>query len=132
MANIIQIKHGSNKPTSENLRNYELGFSDTTKKIYINDNNNIRELSSISIKTYISLNTTDTTTTISGLVLTDYCSVFIDLDFSNTDLNENQIKAFRKADLIYSNNTDTELTLKINGKQPAQNFSIPVQITVVY
>lgn len=132
MANIIQIKHGNNKPTSENLRNYELGFSDTTKKIYINDNNNIRELSSISIKTYISLNTTDTTTTISGLVLTDYCSVFIDLDFSNTDLNENQIKAFRKADLIYSNNTDTELTLKINGKQPTQNFSIPVQITVVY
>lgn len=132
MANIIQIKRGSNKPTSENLRNYELGFSDTTKKIYINDNNNIRELSSISIKTYISLNTTDTTTTISGLVLTDYCSVFIDLDFSNTGLNENQIKAFRKADLIYSNNTDTELTLKINGKQPTQNFSIPVQITVVY
>lgn len=132
MANIIQIKHGSNNPTSENLRNYELGFSDTTKKIYINDNNNIRELSSISIKTYISLNTTDTTTTISGLVLTDYCSVFIDLDFSNTDLNENQIKTFRKADLIYSNNTDTELTLKINGKQPTQNFSIPVQITVVY
>ena len=132
MANIIQIKHGSNKPTSKNLRNYELGFSDTTKKIYINDNNNIRELSSISIKTYISLNTTDTTTTISGLVLTDYCSVFIDLDFSNTGLNENQIKAFRKADLIYSNNTDTELTLKINGKQPTQNFSIPVQITVVY
>ena len=132
MANIIQIKHGSNKTTSENLKNYELGFSDTTKKIYINDNKNIRELSSISIKTYISLNTTDTTTTISGLVLTDYCSVFIDLDFSNTGLNENQIKAFRKADLIYSNNTDTELTLKINGKQPTQNFSIPVQITVVY
>ena len=132
MANIIQIKHGSNKPTFENLRNYELGFSDTTKKIYINDNKDIRELSSISIKTYISLNTTDTTTTISGLALTDYCSVFIDLDFSNTGLNENQIKAFRKADLIYSNNTDTELTLKINGKQPTQNFSIPVQITVVY
>ena len=132
MANTIQIKHGSNKPTSENLKNYELGFSDTTKKIYINDNNNIRELSSISIKTYISINTTDTTTTIYGLALTDYCSVFIDLDFSNTGLNENQIKAFRKADLIYSNNTDTELTLKINGKQPTQNFSIPVQITVVY
>ena len=132
MSSTCLIKRGENTPNNTQLREYELGFSTTTKKLYINDNNNIRELSSISIKTYISLNTTDTTTTISGLVLTDYCSVFIDLDFSNTGLNENQIKAFRKADLIYSNNTDTELTLKINGKQPTQNFSIPVQITVVY
>lgn len=132
MANTILIKHGQGEPISTNLRKYELGFSDETKKIYINDNGKIRELSSITIKTSIELNTIDTTTTISGLVLTDYCSVFIDLDFSNTNLTENEIKVFRKADLIYSNNTDTTLTLKINGKQPTQDFSIPIQITVVY
>ena len=132
MANTILIKHGQGKPTSTNLKKYELGFSDEIKKIYINDNGKVRELSSITIKTFIELNTIDTTTTISGLVLTDYCSVFIDLDFSNTNLTENEIKIFRKADLIYSNNTDTTLTLKINGKQPIQDSSIPIQITVVY
>ena len=33
MANIIQIKHGSNEPTSENLTNYELGYSEYYRKI---------------------------------------------------------------------------------------------------
>lgn len=133
MANTILVKHGYDIPTTENLKNNkELGFSDTTKKIYINDEGEIRSLSSIAYKKYISLNTTDTTTTISGLVLTDYCSIFIDLDFSNINLNDNQIKAFRKADLVYSSNTYTDLTLKINGKQPTQNFLIPIQVTVVY
>lgn len=132
MANTILVKHGSNEPTTENLENKELGFSDTTKKIYINDDGKIRSLSSIVYQGYISLNTTDTTATISGLVLTDYCSVFVDLNFSNDSLNDNQIKAFRKADLVYSSHTDTTLTLKINGKQPTQNFLIPIQVTVVY
>lgn len=132
MANTILVKHGSNEPTTENLENKELGFSDTTKKLYINDDGKIRPLSSIVYQGYISLNTTNTTTTISGLVLTDYCSVFVDLNFSNVSLNDNQIKAFRKADLVYNSHTDTILTLKINGKQPTQNFLIPIQVTVVY
>ena len=133
MANTIYIKHGEGEPTSENLKKYELGFSDTTKKIYINDNGKIRVLSSsIVYKSYISLNTCSKTTIISGLVLSDDCSVFVDLDFSNTTLQDNQIKIFRKADLIYDSHTETELTLKIRGKQPTQDCFIPIQVTVVY
>ena len=133
MANTILIRHGSDIPTTENLKNNkELGFSDTTKKIYINDEGEIRSLSSIAYKKNISLDTTNTTITISELVLTDYCSVFIDLDFSDPTLNNDEIEAFRRADLVYNSNTDTDLTLKINGKQPTQSFLIPIQITVVY
>ena len=126
------IKRGENTPNNTQLREYELGFSTTTKKLYINDNGDIRELSSISLKTSIRLASTITDVTISNLKLTNDCSVFIDLDFSNTTLNDNRIKAFRKADLVYSEHTDTSLTLKINGKKPTRPITIPIQITVVY
>ena len=129
MANTIYIKHGEGEPTSENLKKYELGFSDTTKKIYINNGEEVQPTSLVK-KTGLSLSATGGT--ISGLSLTDYCSVFIDLDFSNTALNDNQIKAFRKADLVYDNYSGTTLNLKIKGKTPTQSFLIPIQVTVVY
>lgn len=132
MSSTCLIKRGENTPNNTQLREYELGFSTTTKKLYINDNGDIRELSSISLKTSIRLASTITDVTISNLKLTNDCSVFIDLDFSNTTLNDNRIKAFRKADLVYSEHTDTSLTLKINGKKPTRTITIPIQITVVY
>ena len=132
MSSTCLIKRGENTPNNTQLREYELGFSTTTKKLYINDNGDIRELSSISLKTSIRLASTITDVTISNLKLTNDCSVFIDLDFSNTTLNDNRIKAFRKADLVYSTHTNTSLTLKINGKKPTRIITIPIQITVVY
>lgn len=132
MSSTCLIKRGENIPANTQLREYELGFSTTTKKLYINDNGDIRELSSIIIKTSIRLTRTTTDVTILNLKLTNDCSVFIDLDFSVTSLNDVQIKAFRKADLVYSTHTDTSLTLKINGKKPTRSITIPIQITVVY
>lgn len=132
MSSTCLIKRGENIPVNTQLREYELGFSTTTKKLYINDNGDIRELSSISLKTTIRLTRTTTDVTILNLKLTNDCSVFIDLDFSVTSLNDVQIKAFRKADLVYSTHTDTSLTLKINGKKPTRSITIPIQITVVY
>ena len=129
MANTIQIKHGEGEPTSMNLKEYELGFSDTTKKIYIN---NSKQVLPTSLVKKTSLNLSTTGGTISDLPLTDYCSVFIDLDFSNINLTENQIKIFKKADLVFDNYNGTTLNLKINGTAPAQSSSIPVQVTVVY
>lgn len=129
MANTIQIKHGEGEPTSTNLKEYELGFSDTTKKIYINNSEQVLPTSLVK-KTLLNLSATGGT--ISDLPLTDYCSVFIDLDFSNINLTENQIKIFRKADLVFNNYNGTTLNLKINGTAPAQSSSIPVQVTVVY
>ena len=132
MSSTCLIKRGENIPVNTQLREYELGFSTTTKKLYINDSGDIRELSSISLKTSIRLTRTTTDVTILNLKLTNDCSVFIDLDFSVTSLNDVQIKAFRKADLVYSTHTDTSLTLKINGKKPTRSITIPIQITVVY
>ena len=132
MSSTCLIKRGENIPVNTQLREYELGFSTTTKKLYINDNGDIRELSSIIIKTNITLSSRITDVTILNLKLTNDCSVFIDLDFSVTSLNDVQIKAFRKADLVYSTHTDTSLTLKINGKKPTRSITIPIQITVVY
>ena len=132
MSSTSLIKRGENTPDNTQLIKYELGFSTTTKKLYINDNGDIRELSSIIIKTNITLTPRIINIIISNLKLTNDCSVFIDLDFSDTSLNNDQIKAFRKADLVYSTHTDTSLTLKINGKKPTQNITIPIQITVVY
>lgn len=132
MSSTCLIKRGENTPDNTQLIKYELGFSTTTKKLYINDNGDIRELSSIIIKTNITLAPRIINIIISNLKLTNDCSVFIDLDFSDTSLNNDQIKAFRKADLVYSTHTDTSLTLKINGKKPTQNITIPIQITVVY
>lgn len=132
MSSTCLIKRGENIPVNTQLREYELGFSTTTKKLYINDNGDIRELSSIIIKTNITLAPRTTNITIQNLKLTNDCSVFIDLDFSDTSLNNDKIKAFRKADLVYSTHTDTSLTLKINGKKPTRSIIIPIQITVVY
>ena len=132
MSSTCLIKRGENIPVNTQLREYELGFSTTTKKLYINDSGDIRELSSIIIKTNITLSPTTTRIIIRNLKLTNDCSVFIDLDFSVTSLNDVQIKAFRKADLVYSTHTDTSLTLKINGKKPTEIITIPIQITVVY
>ena len=132
MSSTCLIKRGENTPNNTQLREYELGFSTTTKKLYINDNGDIRELSSIIIKTNITLSPKITNITILNLKLTNDCSVFIDLDFSDTSLDNDKIKAFRKADLVYSTHTDTSLTLKINGKKPTQDIEIPIQITVVY
>ena len=132
MSSTCLIKRGENTPDNTQLIKYELGFSTTTKKLYINDNGYIRELSIIIIKTNITLTPRIINIIISNLKLTNDCSVFIDLDFSDTSLNNDQIKAFRKADLVYSTHTDTSLTLKINGKKPTQNITIPIQITVVY
>ena len=89
MANIIQIKHGSNEPTSENLTNYELGYSDTTEKLYINANGNIKKYGSDKISTTLTL--TNNGGTIENISLTDNCSVFIDLDYTNSDLTDEQI-----------------------------------------
>ena len=132
MSSTCLIKRGENTPNNTQLREYELGFSTTTKKLYINDNGDIRELSSIIIKTNITLAPKIINIIIPNLKLTNDCSVFIDLDFSDTSLDNDKIKAFRKADLVYSTHTDTSLTLKINGKKPTQRIEIPIQITVVY
>lgn len=132
MSSTCLIKRGENTPNNTQLREYELGFSTTTKKLYINDNGDIRELSSIIIKTNITLAPRIINIIIPNLKLTNDCSVFIDLDFSDTSLDNDKIKAFRKADLVYSTHTDTSLTLKINGKKPTRNITIPIQITVVY
>lgn len=132
MSSTCLIKRGENTPNNTQLREYELGFSTTTKKLYINDNGDIRELSSIIIKTNITLTPRTTNITILNLKLTNDCSVFIDLDFSDTSLDNDKIKAFRKADLVYSTHTNTSLTLKINGKKPTGIITIPIQITVVY
>ena len=132
MSSTCLIKRGENTPNNTQLREYELGFSTTTKKLYINDNGDIRELSSIIIKTNITLAPRIINIIIPNLKLTNDCSVFIDLDFSDTSLDNDKIKAFRKADLVYSTHTDTSLTLKINGKKPTQSIIIPIQITVVY
>lgn len=132
MSSTCLIKRGENIPVNTQLREYELGFSTTTKKLYINDNGDIRELSSIIIKTNITLSSKTTRIIIRNLKLTNDCSVFIDLDFSDTSLDNDKIKAFRKADLVYSTHTNTSLTLKINGKKPTQPIEIPIQITVVY
>lgn len=132
MSSTCLIKRGENIPVNTQLREYELGFSTTTKKLYINDNGDIRELSSISLKTTITLAPRIINIIIPNLKLTNDCSVFIDLDFSDTSLDNDKIKAFRKADLVYSTHTDTSLTLKINGKKPTRRITIPIQITVVY
>ena len=132
MSSTCLIKRGENIPVNTQLREYELGFSTTTKKLYINDNGDIRELSSIIIKTNITLAPRIINIIIPNLKLTNDCSVFIDLDFSDTSLDNDKIKAFRKADLVYSTHTDTSLTLKINGKKPTRSIIIPIQITVVY
>ena len=132
MSSTCLIKRGENTPNNTQLIEYELGFSTTTKKLYINDNGDIRELSSIIIKTNITLAPRIINIIIPNLKLTNDCSVFIDLDFSDTSLNNDKIKAFRKADLVYSTHTDTSLTLKINGKKPTRSITIPIQITVVY
>ena len=132
MSSTCLIKRGENTPNNTQLREYELGFSTTTKKLYINDNGDIRELSSIIIKTNITLAPRIINIIIPNLKLTNDCSVFIDLDFSDTSLDNDKIKAFRKADLVYSTHTDTSLTLKINGKKPTRTITIPIQITVVY
>ena len=132
MSSTCLIKRGENTPNNTQLREYELGFSTTTKKLYINDNGDIRELSSIIIKTNITLAPRIINIIIPNLKLTNDCSVFIDLDFSDTSLDNDKIKAFRKADLVYSTHTNTSLTLKINGKKPTGIIEIPIQITVVY
>lgn len=132
MSSRCLIKRGENIPDNTQLIEYELGFSTTTKKLYINDNGDIRELSSIIIKTNITLAPRIINIIIPDLKLTNDCSVFIDLDFSDTSLDNDKIKAFRKADLVYSTHTNTSLTLKINGKKPSGNITIPIQITVVY
>ena len=132
MSSTCLIKRGENTPNNTQLREYELGFSTTTKKLYINDNGDIRELSSIIIKTNITLAPRIINIIIPDLKLTNDCSVFIDLDFSDTSLDNDKIKAFRKADLVYSTHTDTSLTLKINGKKPTRDITIPIQITEVY
>ena len=132
MSSTCLIKRGENIPVNTQLREYELGFSTTTKKLYINDSGDIRELSSIIIKTNITLAPRIINIIIPNLKLTNDCSVFIDLDFSDTSLDNDKIKAFRKADLVYSTHTDTSLTLKINGKKPTRSITIPIQITVVY
>ena len=41
MSNIITIKHGTNIPTIKQLEEYELGYSTTNKKLYINGNGEI-------------------------------------------------------------------------------------------
>ena len=132
MSSTCLIKRGENTPDNTQLIEYELGFSTTTKKLYINDNGDIRELSSIIIKTNITLAPRIINIIIPNLKLTNDCSVFIDLDFSDTSLDNDKIKAFRKADLVYSTHTNTSLTLKINGKKPTGIITIPIQITVVY
>lgn len=41
MSNIIAIKHGTKKPTTENLSNFELGFCTGDGRLYINNNGKI-------------------------------------------------------------------------------------------
>ena len=43
MANTILIKHGSGIPTSSNLKSFELGYSTTEEKLYINQNGIVKE-----------------------------------------------------------------------------------------
>ena len=132
MANRFQIRSGSSTPSSLNLLDKELGYNVNDKKLYINNNGSIQEVTSATIEKIIAIpQTTGSTLVITDLNLTDTCSVFIDIDFSKNPTVA-QVKAFREADLVYSTNTTTSLTLKVNGKSDVATTGVPIQITVVY
>lgn len=40
MSNTVKIKHGATNPTSNNLDNFELGYSSSNKGLHIKDENN--------------------------------------------------------------------------------------------
>lgn len=48
MANTIRVKRGSGTPTTSQLGNYEIGYSTTGDRLYINDNGTIVDLSTTS------------------------------------------------------------------------------------
>ena len=55
MANTILIKHGSGIPTSSNLKSFELGYSTTEEKLYINQNGIVKEVIKVPDTTPIGL-----------------------------------------------------------------------------
>lgn len=129
MANTFLIKHGSDIPTTNNLDSWEMGYNSTNSSIYINNNGSIRKVGANNYTQSVTLQTTTTTITLTDLVLTRDCFVYIDVNSSDSSI----IKAFRKADLIYSSSSidNKEIILKVNGKISA-TVTIPLKITVVY
>lgn len=132
MGNIFKIKRGNTVPTTDDLAPYELGYN--TKKEALHINNGSEEIISFGSKVYIGIIITLTSSTteikISGLELTDNCSVFIDVYATDSDM----IKVFRKADLIHYSSSISAgiITLKPNGILPNNSTTIPLKITVVY
>ena len=50
MANRFQIRSGSSTPSSLNLLDKELGYNVNDKKLYINNNGSIQEVTSVIIE----------------------------------------------------------------------------------
>lgn len=129
MANIIKVKHGSSVPNTTNLSSWEMGYNSANSSIYINNNGTIRKTGAINYtqSVLVDANATSVTLNPTNFHLTSDCFVYVDIN--STDAAT--IKAFRKADLIYSSNTTNSIVLKVNGKVPAA-VTIPFKITVVY
>lgn len=134
--NTIQIKRGVGTPTPNDLNEYEIGYSTTTKKPFINDNGTIRPLTAI---TDVASITIPVNRPVGNLLVvtfqnidlfTDSCSVFIT---PSEQTSANNIKIFNKANLFYSRKiSNNQLGFLILGGLPAQATTINVKVTVIY
>lgn len=137
MSNTFLIKRGSGEPNIDKLEEYQLGWSTTEKELFIRDNNEIFPINKtkvVNIQTSLLLVSGAEEIIISGLSLNDNSTIFIDINYALAD--DNQIKNFRKADIVYLSYTSTTLTLKIRKPRSetelgASELSIPIIMTVV-
>ena len=52
MSTIIKIKRGTGKPSTTNLKDWELGYDRTNKRMYINNDGNVEEIASTKLDIY--------------------------------------------------------------------------------
>lgn len=127
----FQLRSGSTIPTAENLLDKELGYSTSNKRLYINNNDDIQCINGIFFTYTINLDTSTEYINIKDNNFYEGAIVFIDIDYSKSPTAE-QIKAFRKADLVQStfDSVNSTLTLTVKGSTPTAVSNIPLKVVV--
>lgn len=143
MANRFKLRRGSNTPSLNDLEDFELGYSINENQLYLKVS---EEKDGVTTKRIVKVpernvefiynlkvSNINRSITITEDLLKNKVAAIIDLNYASIT-NDNIITTFRNLDLVEDSQADladNQIKLKVRGKLPTTEITIPIKVLVI-
>lgn len=143
MANRFRLRRGNNTPSLNDLEDFELGYSINENQLYLKVS---EEKDGVTTKRIVKVpernvefiynlkvSNINRSITITEDLLKNKVAAIIDLNYVSIT-NDNIITTFRNLDLVEDSQADladNQIKLKVRGKLPTTEITIPIKVLVI-